>query len=130
MLAVEVSSMKVSEATLAVSDTSGVFIAHMRVFLLGQFLAMWPCLSHLKQWPSFLYFSLSASVIAFRAAALVSIVFGSLGGSCCTNGHPGFCGLWFCCCPPPCHQKKGLQVVFCTGGGLAVVDPSVDLLRP
>ncbi len=38
MLAVEVSSVKVSETTLAVSEVSGVFA--VCAFLLGQFLAI------------------------------------------------------------------------------------------
>ncbi len=90
MLAVVVSSVRASETMLAVSEVSGVLAARTHAFLLRQFLAIWPCLSHLKQRPSFLYFSLSASVMAFQAVALVSIALGSLGGSCCTKGHPGF----------------------------------------
>src|SRR6266403_3191991 len=101
MLVVVFSSVKVSETTLAVSEESGVFTVRTHAFLLGQFLAIWPCLSHSKQRPSFLYFSLSASVIAFRVVALVSMALGSCGGSCCTKGCLGFCGLWFCCCCPP-----------------------------
>src|SRR6266436_3552764 len=74
MLAVVVSSVRASEMMLAVSEASGVFIVRARAFLLGQFLAIWPCLSHSKQRLSFLYFSLSASVMAFWAVVLVSIV--------------------------------------------------------
>ncbi len=129
---VVVSSVKASETTLAVSEVSGVFIMWACAFLLGQFLAMWPCLSHSKQQPSFLYFSLSALVMAFQAVMLVSIALGSHGGSCCMGDHLEFWGLWFCCCPPPHHQKKGFLVVFpvCIGGGLAVEDLSLDLSRP
>src|SRR6266478_6355059 len=90
MLVVVVSSVSASEMTLAVLEVSGVFATWACAFLLGQFLVMWPCLSHSKQRPSFLYFSLSASVIAFQAVALVSIALGSLGGSCCTKGCLGF----------------------------------------
>src|SRR6266478_6925858 len=89
MLAVVVSSVRASETTLAVLEVSGVLAVRMRAFLLGQFLAIWPCLSHSKQRLSFLYFSLSASVMAFWAVVLVSIVFGSRGGSCCMGECPG-----------------------------------------
>ena len=87
---VVVSSVKALETMLVVLEVSRVFAVWARVFLFGQFLVIWPCLSHLMQWPSFLYFSLSALVMAFQAVALVSIVFGSLGGSCCPRDHPGF----------------------------------------
>ncbi len=127
---VVVSSARALEITLAVLEASGVFAVQVCAFLLGQFLVIWPCLLHLKQWPSFQYLSLSASVTAFRAAVLVSIAFGSLGGSCCPRACPEFCSHCCCCCPLPRCQKKGLQVVFCVGGGLAAEDPSLDLLRP
>ncbi len=90
MLMVEVSSVGVSEMTLAISEVLGVLVVRTWVFLLGQFLAIWPCLSHSKHQPSFLYFSLSALVIAFRVVALVSIAFGSLVGSCCPIDRPEF----------------------------------------
>ncbi len=93
MLVVVVSSVNASEVTLVVLEVSGVCAAQVHAFLLGQFLAMWPCLLHLEHWPSFLYFSLSASVMAFQVATLMSIVFGSHGGSYCTGDCPGFWGL-------------------------------------
>ena len=71
-----------------------VLVAHTCVFLSGQVLARWPCLLHSKQHPFSWYWHFSSSVVAFRAAdAVVSIVFGSRGGSWVCGGRAPPC--WF-----------------------------------
>ena len=57
------------------------FEARAQVFLLGHIQAMSPHFEHSKHRPSCLCFCFSASVVAFHIVALVSMAFGSCGGS-------------------------------------------------
>jgi len=77
-------------------------VGFCRFFFVGQSRARWPCLPHLKHRPVLRYSSFSRSVLAFRAAADVSIAFGSCGGRRC---HAGCWRLpWFPC--PPCVGRR------------------------
>ena len=84
-----------SDTTLAASETNVVLKdeegidseVQTQVFFSGHIWAIWPCLDHSKQRPSCQCFCFSALVVAFRAVVLVSMPFGSHGGSWARGGH-------------------------------------------
>ena len=68
--------------TMVVVSLSLVLAAQVCGFWSRQFYTRYPCLLHSKQWPSFVYFSFLASVVAFYVTADISIVSRSHSGKC------------------------------------------------
>src|SRR6266581_1436969 len=73
-------SDSVSSSISVVRLVAGFGKALSRFLFVGHAQAKWPCLPHSKHRPVLRYSSFSLLVFAFRAAAEVSIAFGSRGG--------------------------------------------------